>query len=318
MLSSITIALRTWVIGLFVRAISSLSRSQDRQEAIAWLATSRDIVGSNLDRRSKYIALYRNMNTSKAITFALNSVVESIKNYKNANLPASVKMAIPVTLLAGSFVGGQGAGIVAFGSAIGVPVLLLIFLGTTGITAIVESYIATVDARSYVELILKHIARDEALRQMRADIKNGRQGAPQKPARSDMPEHEFLLRESLIAMEPYEFEKHVMALLEVPELYDVAVTRRSSDGGVDGFARHTRGLIVVQCRRYASTNLVGGPEVQQFCGAVEYHKAWRGYLVTTSGFTRQAQDFLARFHKIIPVNMDDLIVWHREPPSFDG
>ena len=38
------------------------------------------------------------------------------------------------------------------------------------------------------------------------------------------------------------------------------VTKKTGDGGVDGFARHSEGLIIVQCKRYTDKP-VGGPDV---------------------------------------------------------
>ena len=308
--------LKRWVVDLFVRAISSISREEDRIEAIGWLVSSREIVGSKSDAKSKYAALYQNMNTGKAVRVVVSSVAETVRNYKNSTLPISVKIALPVTLLTVPFAGGHAAGVAAFGGAIGVPVLLLIFLGTTGISAIIEACASNVDARAYVRIILDQILRDEALRQMRADMKSGKQGPPERPVPTVMPDGDNARRQMLLNMDPYAFEHHVMKFFEVPALHNVYVTKRSGDGGVDGFAEHTNGLIVVQCKRNALTNLVGSPDVRDFGGAIVQHNAWRGYFVTTSGFTMQAADSLPQFEKIVPIDMEQLVEWHREPPSF--
>ena len=47
------------------------------------------------------------------------------------------------------------------------------------------------------------------------------------------------------------------------------VTKKSNDKGVDGFALHPEGFIVVQCKRYAPEYPVGRPLVQRFWGAIE-------------------------------------------------
>ncbi len=52
-------------------------------------------------------------------------VTEALKNYKDASLPLSLKVAIPVALGAAAVLGGQGAGLAAFGGAIGLPVILV-------------------------------------------------------------------------------------------------------------------------------------------------------------------------------------------------
>jgi len=308
--------LRAWVIGLFVRAISHISQEQDRQNAIAWLVQSKEIVGSTRSTKEKYIALYKGINTSSVIKIVLNSVVESIKNYKNSNIPLAVKVSIPVTLLAAPYAAGQAAGIAAFGGAVGVPVLLLVFLGSAGISSIIDACTRNVDTRTYVQAILDAISRDEALRQMRADIRNGAQGKPEKPVRSNLPDDENELREKLLDMDWLGFEHHVMSFFSGGDFHNVSVTKPTSDGGVDGFARHVNGLLVVQCKRYAEHNLVGGPEVQRFIGAMQCHAAWRGYLVTTSGFTRQASKYIEQFENLVPIDMNRLVGWHRDPPNF--
>ena len=307
--------LKRWVVDLFVRAISSISREEDRIEAIGWLVSSREIIGSKSDVKSKYSALYQNMNTGKAVRVVVSGVAEAVRNYKNSTLPISVKIALPVTLLTVPFAGGHAAGVAAFGGAIGVPVLLLIFLGTTGISAIIEACAANVDARAYVRIILDQILRDEALRQMRADMRSAKQGPPERPVPTVMPEGDDARRQMLLNMDPYAFEHHVMKFFEVPALHNVYVTKPSGDGGVDGFAQHDNGLIVVQCKRNAQAHLIGSPVVKQFAYEIGHQKAWRGYFVTTSGFTRPA-DSLARSEKIVPIDMEQLIGWHREPPSF--
>lgn len=58
-----------------------------------------------------------------------------------------MKIALPATLAAIPLVGGHAAGIAAFGGALGVPVLLLIFLGTAGITSIIEAAVTNPEAR---------------------------------------------------------------------------------------------------------------------------------------------------------------------------
>ena len=56
------------------------------------------------------------------------SISATASNYRKSNLPLSMKIALPATLAAIPFVGGHAAGIAAFGGALGVPVLLLVFL----------------------------------------------------------------------------------------------------------------------------------------------------------------------------------------------
>lgn len=110
-------------------------------------------------------------------------------------------------------------------------------------------------------------------------------------------------------MSPVDFECHVMAFFQDMGLL-AWVTKQSNDAGVDGFARHASGLIVVQCKRNALDNSVGRPVVQQFKGVVEENKAWRGYVVTTSYFTSGAVESAALNEQIVLVDMTELVAWH--------
>jgi restriction system protein len=93
-------------------------------------------------------------------------------------------------------------------------------------------------------------------------------------------------------------------------------TRKSNDFGVDGFAIHPDGLIIVQCKRNSIANKVGRPTIQQFKGVAEEQNAHRGYVVTTSAFTEEAIESAALTSKIVLVAMDELVRWHAEPPTF--
>lgn len=77
------------------------------------------------------------------------SVSEAVSNYRKSDLPLSMKIALPATLAAVPLVGGQAAGIAAFGGAFGVPVLSLVFLGTAGITSIIETIVTDPEARPH-------------------------------------------------------------------------------------------------------------------------------------------------------------------------
>ncbi len=265
--------LRDWLIKLFIASIKNVSRDEDRAEILRWLELSREILASDRSQKDKFTELYSLLSARKTAQIILNSVVESVKNYKNADLPLAVKISVPLTLLALPVVGGHGAGVAAFGSAIGLPVLLLIFLGTAGITAIIEAFTGSANAKTYVEGILALIAHDEVLRQIRSALKNGTQGAPREPIRSQMPEDEDGIRTKLFAMDAYEFEGHVMSFFKGAG-WEAVATQPSADGGIDGFAKHPDGrLIVVQCKRYAETISIGRPAIHQFWGAIEENKA---------------------------------------------
>jgi restriction system protein len=74
-------------------------------------------------------------------------------------------------------------------------------------------------------------------------------------------------------------------------------TGRPGDKGLDGvISQDALGLdrIYVQAKRYAEDNPVRRPEIQEFVGALHGAQADRGIFVTTSRFTRDAEDYAER------------------------
>lgn len=77
-------------------------------------------------------------------------------------------------------------------------------------------------------------------------------------------------------------------------------TRLSRDGGIDGVIKEDKlGLsnIYLQAKRWENT--VGRPEVQNFSGALDMHRANRGVFITTSSFSKDAREFVMRIGKRI-------------------
>jgi hypothetical protein len=317
MLAGIRTTLSDWIVGLFVSAVKRVGRPQDRLEVVNWLTDSRAIVASDLSTRGKFVALYKGLNARRTVAVAFNSVADAVKNYSKSDLPLGAKLAIPATLLSLPFAAGHAAGIAAFGTAVGVPVLLLIFIGTAGITAIIEACATNEVARAYVENVMAHVARDEAFRRFRWAMRRGEQGPPEPPVRCEMPPDQEAIVTTLLAMDPIAFEKHVMSFFLGNGLTDASMTRRTGDQGIDGVARHAQGLIVVQCKRYAPENKVGRPAIQQFKGAMHDYEAWRGYFVTTSSFTNDARESAEKSSNLSLVDIDGLAVWQSQPPKFD-
>jgi len=305
--------IREWLIRVFSRAISGVSNEDDRREIADWLVRSRDILAGDGTKREKFTTLYGLMDTRKTVKVFAHSVVETVKNYKNADLPLPVKIAIPITLFAAPFVGGQGAGVAAIGGAIGLPVLLLIFLGTAGITAVLESFTTHKDSAPLVMSILGIIAEDEISRRVSAAMKAAMRDDPTESKRLKMPQADDKLRQKLLEMDPFDFERHVVSFFSVAGM-EAWVTRKSNDFGVDGFARGVDGLIVIQCKRYAPDNPIGGPAVREFKGVIEENGAARGYLVTTSRFTADAVNSAEKSSTLELVDMDVLTRWHADPP----
>ncbi|CAK0768581.1 restriction system protein [uncultured Gammaproteobacteria bacterium] len=305
--------LREWLVRVFAQSIEKVTNEGDRQEIAKWLSDSRDLLNSDKTHSEKIKALYYLTDMKSAVRVVGNSVTETVKSYKNSNLPLSVKIAVPVTLLAAPFIGGQGAGIAALGGALGLPVLLLVFLGAAGISSILETMVTNRDAAPYLIGILEIIARDEIARRTSAALKTAMRTDPIDSRRFPMPSDEVKLRQKLLAMDPFDFESHIVSFFKTDGV-KAWTTKKSNDLGVDGFVDHPDGLIVIQCKRHATNNPVGSPLVQQFKGVIEENGASKGYLVTTSNFTSGAIESAGKFDKLILVNIDELVHWHASSP----
>ena len=69
---------------------------------------------------------------------------------------------------------------------------------------------------------------------------------------------------------------------------------RSGDGGIDGVIKEDRlGLdaIYIQAKRWEG--VVGRPEIQKFAGALQGQRAKKGVFITTSGFSKEAADYVS-------------------------
>lgn len=67
---------------------------------------------------------------------------------------------------------------------------------------------------------------------------------------------------------------------------------RSGDGGVDGIISEDRlglDVIYLQAKRWEAP--VGRPEIQKFAGALQGKRAKKGVFITTSSFTREAEEY---------------------------
>ncbi|MGB9408904.1 MAG: restriction endonuclease, partial [Terracidiphilus sp.] len=73
------------------------------------------------------------------------------------------------------------------------------------------------------------------------------------PCRQSMPADQEAILETLLSMSPRVFEQHVMSLFA--EAGMVAwVTPAGSDAGIDGVAKDSQRVMLVQCKRYAPEN----------------------------------------------------------------
>jgi restriction system protein len=67
---------------------------------------------------------------------------------------------------------------------------------------------------------------------------------------------------------------------------------KSGDEGIDGIINEDRlglDVIYIQAKRWEGT--VSRPEIQKFVGALQGQKARKGIFITTSAFSRQAQEY---------------------------
>lgn len=115
-----------------------------------------------------------------------------------------------------------------------------------------------------------------------------------------------LLREQISTMNPYKFEHLVGQLLEAMGYEQVEVTKASGDKGVDVVGRVQVGITtiteVVQVKRMQSS--VTRPLIDQLRGALPYHKAIRGTLITTGKFATSCAD-AALFPGAAPITLID-------------
>jgi restriction system protein len=315
MFDAITEGIKKWLIGRFASAIKHTARTEDRVLAVQWLSESRAVVASDLSPIEKFRKLNALINSRAAIVAIGKSISEAVSNYRKSDLPLPMKIALPATLAAIPVVGGHAAGIAAFGSALGVPVLLLIFLGAAGITSIIEAVVTNPEARPHIAEIIDAIVQDERLRRTSTQMRAAMKEQPVDPTRFSVPVGELALRQHLLSMDPFQFERHTMSFFDAAG-FEAWATRKSNDFGVDGFAIHPEGLIIVQCKRNATEKKVGRPTIQQFKGVIEEQGAFRGYVVTTSEFTGEAVESAALSDRVVLIDIDALVRWHTGSPTF--
>lgn len=83
---------------------------------------------------------------------------------------------------------------------------------------------------------------------------------------------------------------------------------RSGDGGIDGVIKEDKlglDIIYVQAKRWENT--VHSPEIQKFAGALAGKKAKKGVFITTSSFSKGANEFARNLEsKIVLIDGDQL------------
>lgn len=98
--------------------------------------------------------------------------------------------------------------------------------------------------------------------------------------------------QKLIEIDPYDFEHFCKKLLEVYGFKNLKVTRKSKDGGLDGYGELKIGLayltVAFECKRY-SKKQVDRRIINQFRGDIQ-GKYQQGILFTTSSFNKSAKE----------------------------
>ncbi|MEK6765066.1 MAG: restriction endonuclease [Planctomycetota bacterium] len=83
---------------------------------------------------------------------------------------------------------------------------------------------------------------------------------------------------------------------------------RSGDEGIDGIIKEDRlglDVIYIQAKRWENT--VGRPEIQKFAGALQGQRAKKGIFITTSNFSKEAQEYASLIEsKIVLIDGEQL------------
>ncbi|KAF0098593.1 MAG: restriction system protein [bacterium] len=83
---------------------------------------------------------------------------------------------------------------------------------------------------------------------------------------------------------------------------------RSGDEGIDGIIKEDRlglDIIYIQAKRWDGT--VGRPEVQKFAGALQGQLARKGIMITTSAFSKEANEYASRIeNKIVLIDGEQI------------
>ena len=105
----------------------------------------------------------------------------------------------------------------------------------------------------------------------------------------------YLDPDFIYKIKPQQFEELVAELLE-KEGFKVNLTKKTHDGGKDIFIAQNNilgnFLYYIECKQFAPTNHVGVKFVRELYGTISADRATAGLLVTTSYFSKEAEDFV--------------------------
>ncbi len=143
-------------------------------------------------------------------------------------------------------------------------------------------------------------------------------GEDESPGTSDTPEEVLesayvSLRQNLAGdilqqisqSTPHQFERMVVQLLVAMgyggTLKDAGkAVGKAGDEGIDGIIKEDRlglDIIYIQAKKWNAT--VGRPEIQKFAGALQGQRARKGIFITTSEFSKDAYDYVAKIESKI-------------------
>lgn len=113
------------------------------------------------------------------------------------------------------------------------------------------------------------------------------------------------LLDYILTLSPEQFEKLVLQLLVKMGYGEARHTGKSNDEGIDGIIDEDKlGIdeIHIQAKRYKIGNNIGRDTLQAFVGALAGQNAHKGIFITTSDFTKQAQEYKPNGVKIVKIN----------------
>ena len=108
------------------------------------------------------------------------------------------------------------------------------------------------------------------------------------------------LLSEVLEMDPYRFESLVVDLLVKMGYgkmqYDTGATKKSGDEGIDGVVTADKlgfDSIYILAKRFKD-GPIGRPDIQKFVGALAGQGAQKGIFITTSRFTKEAEEFVSK------------------------
>jgi HJR/Mrr/RecB family endonuclease len=102
-------------------------------------------------------------------------------------------------------------------------------------------------------------------------------------------EAEIGLSDNFRSMSPRRFEFFIAALFEEMG-YEIDVTPQTADRGVDVLAKKNGEIVAIQCKKFDEKNPVTNKSIAQLIGSAQYYCATRSIFITTSYYTKNAQE----------------------------